>query len=861
MNRIEKILKNEYENYLYPFFWQHGEDTKILVKYMEEIYNCGMRAVCVEARPHPDFIGIKWWEDLDTIIAKSKQLGMKLWILDDSHFPTGYANGRIKAEFPQYKKLYLDVRRFDVHGPMDGARINAKRLKGRIWEKPDAKEQNIIGIYLAKRLKENNEANDAIDPSTITDITKNINEGIITLDIPKGAYSIFVVFYGHNGGEEATKDYLNPLVKEATRVLIDEVYEPHYEHYKDDFGDTILGFFSDEPRFGNKKGVDSQIGRTDMVLPWREGLETELSFSMKYLPLLWYEADGAERKIRYEYMNIITRLYSENFTDVLSSWCNDRGINYLGHNIEDNGAHSRLGYGTGHYFRGQSSQDFSGIDVIGTQIVPGMTYHHDSFSTGGCDGEFYHYALAKLGASLAHLDPKKQGRAMCEAFGAYGWNEGLKLMKWITDHLLVRGINYIVPHAFNPKEYPDWDCPPHFYAHGNNPQFRYFKLYTAYANRIMTLLNGGIHRAPCAVMYTAECEWSGKCMPIERVLRVLTQNQIDSDIVPADYFKRAMIENGRLKVEKEYFEALIISKTEAIPMEIAKQLIGFAKEGLRVIFVDELPSYALGDRNGITIAKLDKHCEVCSLDELADNLSMIKEVRTDKYFKDLVYYHYEHKDFDVYMFFNESVYENINTRLELLNDKGYAYSYDAFENKLYELDNATGLILNLTPYQSEILILSSEKIEALKKKTDINSLSRQKISSRWTVKYADSLSYPDFGEELSVNELILLNTLTGFEDRAGTVSYNTELTLKNNGYGIFIELENVYETAEVFINGRSVGIKICAPYVFDITESAIDGLNKIKIEVTNTLGAGNQDALSQYLVIEPFGAERAYILS
>ena len=64
---------------------------------------------------------------------------------------------------------------------------------------------------------------------------------------------------------------------------------------------------------------------------------------------------------------------------------------------------------------------------------------------------------------------------MCEAFGAYGWNEGLKMMKWITDHLIVRGINHLVPHAFDPKEFPDFDCPPHFYAHGMNRSFDIFR--------------------------------------------------------------------------------------------------------------------------------------------------------------------------------------------------------------------------------------------------------------------------------------------------------------------------------------------------------------------------------------------------
>lgn len=52
--------------------------------------------------------------------------------------------------------------------------------------------------------------------------------------------------------------------------------------------------------------------------------------------------------------------------------------------------------------------DYAGIDVIGGQVVPGMNYHHDAFNTGGSNGEFYHYALAKLASSAAHLDPLKK---------------------------------------------------------------------------------------------------------------------------------------------------------------------------------------------------------------------------------------------------------------------------------------------------------------------------------------------------------------------------------------------------------------------------------------------------------------------
>ena len=57
-------------------------------------------------------------------------------------------------------------------------------------------------------------------------------------------------------------------------------------------------------------------------------------------------------------------------------------------------------------------------------------------------------------------------------------------MKWLLDHMLVNGINYFVPHAFSMKDFPDPDCPPHFYARGMNPQFPYFKNLMEYCNRV-----------------------------------------------------------------------------------------------------------------------------------------------------------------------------------------------------------------------------------------------------------------------------------------------------------------------------------------------------------------------------------------
>src|SRR3712207_1379930 len=93
---IRELLEGESENHLLPFFWQHGEDEATLREYMQVIYESNCRAVCVESRPHPEFCGDKWWQDMDVILDEARKRGMQVWILDDSHFPTGFANGAVK---------------------------------------------------------------------------------------------------------------------------------------------------------------------------------------------------------------------------------------------------------------------------------------------------------------------------------------------------------------------------------------------------------------------------------------------------------------------------------------------------------------------------------------------------------------------------------------------------------------------------------------------------------------------------------------------------------------------------------------------------------------------------------------------
>ena len=94
MKSVCDVLHGQTPNALYPFLWVHGvESEEELRREVQKIRESGIGGFCVEARPHKDFNGPGWFRDLALLLDEAKRTGMEMWILDDSHFPTGFADG------------------------------------------------------------------------------------------------------------------------------------------------------------------------------------------------------------------------------------------------------------------------------------------------------------------------------------------------------------------------------------------------------------------------------------------------------------------------------------------------------------------------------------------------------------------------------------------------------------------------------------------------------------------------------------------------------------------------------------------------------------------------------------------------
>lgn len=855
--KVKKLLEEKGGNYILPFFWQHGEEEAVLREYMRVIHECGIGAVCVESRPHPDYCGPKWWRDMDIILEEAKKMNMKVWILDDSHFPTGYCNGAIKngpdklrrqsvtykivSETEGNETIVLNREEYENPNPFEPVGIEQYILK----DAEQFEDDVLLGVIAVKVNGENED-----DLVFLTE-----EQGKIIWTAPKGTWKIYACHLTRNRGPH--RDYMNMLDKESCHKLIEAVYEPHYMHYKEEFGKTIAGFFSDEPEIGNGHMYETWKNMEDVEdQPWSREVEQELKKHwgdkwICYLPLLWEKSFHSDfkAKIRYTYMDIVTRCVEKNFSWQIGEWCRAHSVEYIGHIIEDNNQHSRCGCSLGHFFRGMAGEDMAGIDDIGGQVLPqGEDLKMHSFWGGKRDGVFFHYALGKLGSSAAAIEPLKNGRAMCEIFGNYGWAEGVQLEKYLADHFMVRGINHFVPHAFSAKDFPDPDCPPHFYAHGHNPQYRHFGKLMNYMNRICELINGGYHVPIAAILYHGEADWTGgRCMFSQEPARRLADSQIDYDFIPADVFaeeKFHTVLGKKLKVNTQEYQVLIVPETSYVTAEFAEAVIELQKNGFPVVFVDQFPK---GICNGTSLQCKDSQntkehslvkalhkCQCVDLEVLPEYLKTLNMVDitispADSYIR---YLHYRNGN-DMYYFVNEGSKDYIGDIK--IPQEGSCYAYNAWDNTIERIEvlqekGETQISVCLEPRKSLILFFDEAEDE-LRSPVICRGIQTE-WSQGWIRSICEALYYPAFKEEKKVNLPDRLEEeLPKF---GGFVRYEKNLWIESVKHMV-LEISDAAEGVEVFVNGVSAGIQIVPVYRYDITSLLKKGSNQIVIEVATTL--------------------------
>lgn len=209
------------------------------------------------------------------------------------------------------------------------------------------------------------------------------------------------------------------------------------------------------------------------------------------------------------------------------------------------------------------------------------------------------------------------------------------------------------------------------------------------------------------------------------------------------------------------------------------------------------------------------------------------------------------------MFANEHPHQAVKTKITLPG-VGPVFAYDAFKNQVYELvRGSSGIPLLLSPYES-ITLVTGDKAQALIAGAK-NPLSAKdmpgehRIAGPWRVMISTSQQYPEFSDWKTITQLMDISSPDALPRFSGTFRYETELDWGETGKTVMLDLGDVYETAEVWLNGQRVGVRICPPYLLEIGGSLHSSMNQLVVEVTNTLVKDQADFFSRFAPQEPSG--------
>jgi hypothetical protein len=549
--RVEKQfreLPKEARELTGPLYWLHGDESKeLLEKELDKVAEGGNGSFTAESRPHSDWLGEGWWRDLDICLQKAKKLDLKMWIFDEKWWPSGEVGGKVP---PQYGCKKLEAKGVPVEGPQ-------------AFSAPGYGGKQTVAVLAGR---ENGDGR--IDGASLVDLTSKIQDGVLKWDVPAGKWQILNFTWNYTGGSRILVDGAS---RDAVDWYIQTVYQPHYDRFQADFGKTIVGYFYDEPETPSDWGTEVIPLLKERGVDWKKAL------------VAWkFKLAGEEQTAaRYQYQDALAEAWGRTFYGGLTQWCEAKGVQSIGHFLEHNLEYLNPNLCAGNMFQLEKYSSMGGIDAVFAQFVMGKRDGSDPAT----------WQTPKLGSSISHAYGKKNDVAMVEIFGARGQDLTYPEMKWWTDHMHVSGINFHIPHSFNPRGPFDTDCPPYFYNGGYEPRWPLYRVYADYTSRLSALFTGGRHVAPVAFLFLGNSAHAGKYIPPEPMTDALQDSLLDCDWIPYDVFEKDMkIGEKKLALREERYRVLVVPPVETIPCATLEKVKQFYDQGGVVVGYGFLPT-------------------------------------------------------------------------------------------------------------------------------------------------------------------------------------------------------------------------------------------------------------------------------
>ena len=250
--------------------------------------------------------------------------------------------------------------------------------------------------------------------------------------------------------------YVDVLDEMVVGDFINEIYKPYHEK----FGNKIEGFFTDEPQI-SRDGIPWSF-----TLPekYKEAYNEDLLAVLAEL----FMAVGNYEDTRFKFWRLVTELFSQSFSRQIFEWCDERGLKFTGHMVEEDSFTLQLTT-NGAIMPNYEYFHIPGMDWLGRHIKPEL--------------------IPLQVSSAAHQLSKKQ--ILSETFALTGWNVSFEELKWIFEWQMVRGVTLLCPHleGYSLRGIRKRDYPPSLFY--QQPWWNKYKYFVDSMSRVGMLLSEG----------------------------------------------------------------------------------------------------------------------------------------------------------------------------------------------------------------------------------------------------------------------------------------------------------------------------------------------------------------------------------
>jgi hypothetical protein len=547
-----------------PFwFWNGKLDAREIERQIDEMVSQGVYGAYVHNRTglQTPYLSAEYFRVVGAAFEKAKKAGFLLNFVDEYEWPGGEARdvwlkglpSRVIAANPEFRMRGLWYSSADVDGP------GTARIDG-IRQFQFAVAARLIGA-------------DALDGTSLTDISGAVSGAKLSWPVPAGRWRVMEFHLEDVQGRDAgLVDLMNA---DAIHTFISLVHEQYYKRFSRYFGTTIDSVYSDhEGDYGGRIAwTPALFGR------FRDMKGYDLR---KYLPLLLFDGGKITTKVRCDYLDVISELYSRSYFKQVADWAEAHRIKISGHQWEEF-LQTEAGY-DGDLQRNMSAWSWPGVDSL--------------FDYGRKPRDF------KVTGSVAHF---RGTRFTCENQGLHGRESYFDLQKARlgTNTIAAWGVSLFIPHAFNYNstriEYPpDW-----FY---HQPYWKYFKHYADYTRRLAFMNDGGRHFADILYFHPKETAWAYSDVRWPKKAGVASTNPLvainetyaaimnrleaerwDFDMADSHYLDQARIADRRLHLGNESYRVLLLPPMTTIPRGALDKIREFYNRGGIVIAVAQLP--------------------------------------------------------------------------------------------------------------------------------------------------------------------------------------------------------------------------------------------------------------------------------